>query len=162
MVEAELAKLNRDYDVNKGNYEALVARREAATISREAELSSDAVHLRIIDPPLEPIIPIGPNRPLLVTAVMLGSLALICSLIFLDSQLRPRFTSVQALRTTTGLPVLGGVTYFRTSSEQHVRRLNMQIFFTLVVLFVFMYLMVMLNEAGLLERLMAYLNISSI
>ncbi|MCF6230725.1 MAG: chain length-determining protein [Gammaproteobacteria bacterium] len=161
MVEAELAKLNRDYDVNKSNYEALVSRREAAMISREAELSSDQVHVRVIDPPREPVIPVGPNRPLLITAVMLGGLAFICGIIFLDAQLRPQFNSVQSLRAVTGLPVLGGVSLFKTPAQLRTRKVKMFTFFTLVALFLLVYFMVIAFEAGLLLAAMVYLNISS-
>ena len=161
MVEAELAKLNRDYDVNKSNYEALVSRREAAMISREAELSTDLIQVRVIDPPREPVIPIGPNRPILVTAVMFGGLILICGMIFLEAQLRPRFHSIQSLRTITGLPVLGGVLLFKTPAELRTRKIKMRIFFTLVGLFILIYLMVLALESGLLSSAMTSLNILS-
>ena len=161
MVEAELAKLNRDYDVNKGNYEALVSRREAAMISREAELSTDLIHVRVIDPPREPVIPIGPNRPILITAVMFGGLILICGMIFLEAQLRPRFHSVQSLRTVTGLPVLGGVLLFKTPAELRVRKVRMRMFFTLVGLFILIYLIVLALESGLLSSALGSLNIAS-
>ena len=70
-VEAELARLNRDYEINKTNYESLVARRESASISRDAEQSVDTVQFKVIDPPVIPALPTGPNRPILLTLVLL-------------------------------------------------------------------------------------------
>ncbi len=69
-VEAKLARLNRDYEINKRNYEALVARRESVSITQSAEQNTNTVQIRIIDPPVVPIIPSRPNRPLLLTAVL--------------------------------------------------------------------------------------------
>ncbi|MDX1554543.1 MAG: glutaredoxin domain-containing protein, partial [Xanthomonadales bacterium] len=39
-VEAELTRLNRDYNVTKGQYESLVSRRETARLSEQAEQKS--------------------------------------------------------------------------------------------------------------------------
>ena len=142
-------------------FRSLVSRREAAMISREAELSTDLIHVRVIDPPREPVIPIGPNRPILITAVMFGGLIFICGIIFLEAQLRPRFHSIQSLRTITGLPVLGGVLLFKTPAELRVRKVRMRMFFTLVGLFTLIYLITLAFGTGLFSSVMTSLNILS-
>jgi len=53
-VEAELARLNRDYEVNKQQYDTLVQRLESAKISEQAEQSADNVKFRVIEPPIVP------------------------------------------------------------------------------------------------------------
>ena len=49
-IEAELQRLNRDYNVHKKNYTELVGRREQAKISEDVESGADQVKFRIIEP----------------------------------------------------------------------------------------------------------------
>jgi hypothetical protein len=49
-IEAEFAQLNRDYEINKKNYEQLVQRRESANMGSEIN-NSVGVDFRLIDPP---------------------------------------------------------------------------------------------------------------
>ncbi|MBK7659652.1 MAG: hypothetical protein IPJ28_11070 [Betaproteobacteria bacterium] len=49
-LEAEYAQLNRDYDVNKRNFESLVARRESATISGDMQSVEGVADFRLVDP----------------------------------------------------------------------------------------------------------------
>jgi uncharacterized protein involved in exopolysaccharide biosynthesis len=55
-IDAELAQLNRDYDVVRRQYEAMVARREKAALSEDVDATRLA-QFRIIDPPR-----VGPRR----------------------------------------------------------------------------------------------------
>ena len=108
-IEAELTQLNRDYDVNKRNYEGLVARRESATISGEMDASSVAVDFRLIDPPRVSPKPVYPNRLLLLPLTLMLALGAGFFFPFAASQIRPVFFDARALRETTGLPLLGVV-----------------------------------------------------
>jgi polysaccharide chain length determinant protein (PEP-CTERM system associated) len=109
-VEAELSRLNRDYEVNKRNYDTLVQRLESAKISESAEQSADNVKFRVIEPPTVPFKPSGPERAILNTMVLLAALGAGLALAVLLSQLRPTFSSREILQKVTGLPVLGGIT----------------------------------------------------
>ncbi|MEK6749940.1 MAG: XrtA system polysaccharide chain length determinant [Pseudomonadota bacterium] len=117
-VEAELASLDRDYNINKQNYEALVARRESARLSREADANKNEVQFKIIEPPRVPAIPLGPNRPLLLTAVLLLGLAGGVGGVVLFRQIKPTFSSIAALRTSFPFPVLGAVGKVRESAKK--------------------------------------------
>lgn len=120
-VESALAQLNRDYMINKDNYEKLIGRREAAKLSGDLSSTTDMMTFKIIDPPTVPLTPIGPNRPLLYTLVLGGALLAGVAAALLISQIRPTFLSPGELRERTGLAVLGTVSMNWTDAQK-VRR----------------------------------------
>ena len=115
-VEAELARLNRDYEITRTRYLELVERRETAKLSESAE-KQGVVKFQIIDPPLVGLEPVAPNRPLMILAVLVMGLGAGAALTYLMNQLRPVYQNVRVLAEKTGLPVLGSVS--RTYLEQH-------------------------------------------
>jgi polysaccharide chain length determinant protein (PEP-CTERM system associated) len=121
-IEAELSQLNRDYEVNKANYEKLLARRESATMSNEMDAGTGGLDFRVIDPPRVPLTPSSPNRPLLYTLVLLGGLLSGLALAFAMSQVRPMFSDRDALREFTGLPLLGSVSMIWTPEQKRKSR----------------------------------------
>jgi polysaccharide chain length determinant protein (PEP-CTERM system associated) len=121
-VEAELSQLNRDYEVNKANYEKLLARRESATMSNEMDAGTGGMDFRVIDPPRVPLAPSSPNRPMLYTLVLLGGLLSGLALAFAMSQIRPMFSDRDALREFTGLPLLGSVSMIWTPEQRRKSR----------------------------------------
>lgn len=108
-IEAEFTQLNRDYDINKKNYESLVGRRESATMSGEMDASSGGVDFRLIDPPRVSPQPVSPNRLLLLPLTLVLALAAGLFVPFAASQIRPVFFDARALREVAGLPLLGTV-----------------------------------------------------
>ncbi|MGB5064985.1 MAG: XrtA system polysaccharide chain length determinant [Candidatus Competibacter sp.] len=108
-VEAELAALNRDYDIDRKKHDDLVSRREALRLSERAEQSKQEVRFRVVDPPRVPIKPTGPKRLLLMTLVLGAGLGAGVGLAFLLSQLWPTFDSRRSLMEGTGVPVFGSV-----------------------------------------------------
>ncbi len=124
-VEAELARLNRNYAVNKTQYDALVARLESARMSQEADQSSDNVKFKIIDPPRVPIEPVGPNRPVFLVMVFIGSLIIGLVLALAQALTKPIFDSRRTVEQATGVVVLGEVTMVWTSSQQWKRRMGL-------------------------------------
>ena len=109
-MEAELAQLNRDYEINRKNYEDLVARRESINMGGELESASSLADFRVIDPPRANPKPVAPNRVLLLPAGLLAALAAGLGVTFLMSQIRPVFFDANSLRAATDLPLLGVVT----------------------------------------------------
>ena len=108
-IEAELKQLDRDYSIHQKNYQTLLARREAANISEQAELSGDQFKFRVIDPPRVPLHPSAPNRLLLMTGVLIMSIVAGALLALFLFMLRPTFDSARAIVEVLGRPVLGGV-----------------------------------------------------
>lgn len=120
-VESELAQLNRDYLINKDNYEKLVGRREAAKLSGELSATTEMMSFKIIDPPTIPLVPVGPNRLLLSSLVLGAALLTGIAAALMVSQIRPTYLNPADLRNSTGLPVLGTVSMNWTSG-QRIRR----------------------------------------
>ncbi len=121
-VESQLAQLNRDYLINKENYEKLIGRREAAKLSGDLSSTTDMMTFKIIDPPTVPLTPNGPNRPLLSTLVLGGALLTGIAAALLISQVRPTFLTPGELRARTGLTVLGTVSMNWTDGEKVKRK----------------------------------------
>ena len=132
-VEAQLAQLNRDYEVNKDNYQKLVGRREAAKLSGDLSSATDMLTFRVVDPPTAPLVPSGPNRPHLMSLVFLIALGAGLGVAFLMSQLRPTFMAQGALREATGLPVLGSISMNWTPEQKVKRRSRLYAFSAAVV-----------------------------
>ena len=108
-IEAELVALNRDYEVNRQKFDQLLARRESARLSQEAEITKQETRFRVVDPPRMPNKPSGPRRLLLMTLVLVAGLGAGVGLAFLLLQLWPTFDSRRSLMESTGIPVLGSV-----------------------------------------------------
>jgi polysaccharide chain length determinant protein (PEP-CTERM system associated) len=116
-IEAELAQLNRDYDINKKNYNDLVARRESARMSGNLESSAGVADFRLIDPPRASTNPVAPNRLLLLAGALLATIAAGVGAAFVASQLRAVFYDPRTLKEVTGLPVLGIVTLVQSEAD---------------------------------------------
>ncbi|RJG01881.1 XrtA system polysaccharide chain length determinant [Noviherbaspirillum sedimenti] len=121
-IETQMAQLNRDYQVNKENYEKLVASREAAKLSDELSATTEMMTFRVIDPPTLPLQATGPKRALLFSGLLAGALVAGIAFAFLMSKIRPTFLSQNELRNETGLPILGTVSMIWTNQEQRRRK----------------------------------------
>jgi polysaccharide chain length determinant protein (PEP-CTERM system associated) len=108
-VEAEFSQLNRDYEINKKNYNDLVSRRESATMSGDLDSATGVADFRLIDPPRASPKPVAPNRLLLMPLALLAALAAGLGVTFLLSQIRAVFYDANTMSEALGLPLLGVV-----------------------------------------------------
>lgn len=108
-VEAEYARLTRDYTVTRTQYNNLLERLEKARLSGDAE-QTGVVKFNIVDPPSSSFSPIFPNRPLFLFAVFVVGIGAGCAVAYLMHMMRPVFSTSRSLADMTGLPVLGSVT----------------------------------------------------
>ena len=107
-VEAEFARLNRDYDVTKLQYNALLDRLDKAKLSDDAQ-QTGIVRFEITDPPSADLDPVAPKRLLLLVAVLAAAVVGGVGLAWVLSQVHPVFSTTRTLGDVTGLPVLGAV-----------------------------------------------------
>jgi polysaccharide chain length determinant protein (PEP-CTERM system associated) len=124
-IEAEGARLNRDYGINKKNYEDLVARRESAAMSGELEAAAGVADFRLIDPPRVTPQPVWPNRPMLLSAAFGGTVLSGLALAFLLNQLRPVFNSANEMRAQLEIPVLGVVSRVTSPASKRLARIDL-------------------------------------
>jgi len=120
-IEAEHAQLTRDYEVIKSRYDKLLERRESAQISGDVEASNAVMGFRVIDPPRVPQTPSAPNRPRLMSLVLLAAVGGGLGIAFLLSQLRPTFGDERRLKEVSGMQVLGTIA-MEWTDEQSRRR----------------------------------------
>lgn len=120
-IEADLAQLNRDYDVMRKNYEQLVSRRESASMGGDVD-SAGLAEFRIIDPPRVAPNPVFPNRLALIFLVLLAALGAGIGASFAMARTFPTFHAVSALRQLTQRPVLGSVSMLETAQVVWRRR----------------------------------------
>ena len=121
-IEAQLARLNRDYEVNKAQHTALLRRLESARLSEQAESRADDVKFRIIEPPLLPLQPTGPNRALFASAVLVAGLGIGGVIAFALNFLNPVFNAAHDLRAALGLPVLGSISVYENTAQRRAHR----------------------------------------
>jgi polysaccharide chain length determinant protein (PEP-CTERM system associated) len=119
-VEADYARLDRDYSVLQKNYNELAARLEQARIAQAASTTTDN-QIHIIDPPQEPQVPVAPRRLLLITGVLIGGLGAGIAAIIILEQLDRSFGSLLRLRRM-GMPVLGAVSRINPGTRWELGR----------------------------------------
>ena len=126
-IDTEWTQLNRDYNIQKGQYDNLVARRETANLSGKLE-DAGAAEFRIIDPPRVTPTPVAPNRLALAGMLVAVSLAAGLAASFLVSQVWPTFHDGRALREVAGRPLLGMVSMIVGPEIRRKRRRSALLF----------------------------------
>jgi len=107
---AEAARINRDYDVLKEQYDKLLRDREQLRLRGQVETERNAVKFEVIDPPTTPRSPSAPDRPMLLFLVLIVGVAAGCGSAFAVGQLRSAYATTGQLERATGMPVIGSVT----------------------------------------------------
>ncbi len=107
-VEAEFQQLNRDYDVNKAQYTALLESYQKARLGERAD-NAGSVRFEVVLPPTAPLVPVWPRRTLLLSAIWLAAMALGAAVAYGMHLLKPIVGSVRTVNELTPFPVLGVV-----------------------------------------------------
>ena len=127
-IEADLQRLNRDYEVHRKNYSELVTRREQAKISEDVESGADQVKIKIVEPPFVPLRANYPNRPLFDLAVLVAALAVGYGISLLVSLMQPVFYIQNDIRNVLATPILGSIPKFDTIEVMSKRRRHLMFF----------------------------------
>ena len=149
--EAELTKLNRDYDVLKSQFTDLVGRREQASISRDSYSRDNDIKFRILEPPRVPGSPAGPSRSLLLMISLFGGMGAGVVFALLLGVINEAASDPKQLRQWFGLPILGTVSIVDNFRHHSLRVAQSSAFFgCFALLFVaFAGLMMVERQSGL-------------
>jgi polysaccharide chain length determinant protein (PEP-CTERM system associated) len=107
-VEAEFAQLNRDYEINKAQYTALLSNYEKSQLGERAD-NAGSVRFEQVQPPTSPYVPVAPKRILLLIGTLFMALGIGGALTYLLHLFNPVIGSLQNLRDLIDAPVLGVV-----------------------------------------------------
>ena len=118
-VEAELSRLNRDYDVIRVKHQQLLQQLETASIGEDVSQSIDEIQFRVIDPPFSDFRPVGPNRPVLLGGITIVGLGIAVAISFLLNQLNLTFVGHRSVSENLGIPVLASVSLLQSETEIH-------------------------------------------
>ena len=116
-VEAEFQQLNRDYDVNKAQYTALLESYQKARLGERAD-NAGSVRFEVVLPPTAPATPISPKRATLLAGLWLFAMAVGAGIAYALHVMKPIVSSVRAVNEMTGFPVLGVVSVAFPSKAQ--------------------------------------------
>jgi polysaccharide chain length determinant protein (PEP-CTERM system associated) len=118
VIDAQLQRLNREFELARASYEQLASRLQAANLSESRESQADKIQFRIIDPPQVPTHPSGIKRSLLLTLVLAGGLAFGGTIILVLVIMQKTFVDSHHLARVTGYPVVGTVSLVRAEREE--------------------------------------------
>jgi polysaccharide chain length determinant protein (PEP-CTERM system associated) len=119
---AEQARLTRDYDVLKQQYDQLLANREQVRLRSDVQSRTSPLTVQVVEPPSVPSAPASPNRPIFLTAVLILGLGAGIAAAFVAGQLQATFPTQNKLAEVTGLRVLGTVSEVVLPAERRKRR----------------------------------------
>lgn len=129
-VAAEMARISRNYDVLKEQYDKLLADREQIKLRGQVETETDSVKFKVIDPPSSPRSPAAPNRPLLLALVLFVGIGGGVGSAFAMGQLQTSYPTASKLEKASGLPVIGSVSQVLTSAQRVLRKKKMRLFYS--------------------------------
>jgi len=107
-VEAEFQQVNRDYDVNKAQYTALLASYQKASLGERAD-NAGSVRFEVVLPPTAPATPVSPKRAMLLAGLWLLAIAAGAGVAYGLQVLRPIVNSLRAVNEMTSFAMLGVV-----------------------------------------------------
>ena len=127
-VASEQSQIERDYQVLKDQYDKTLGSREEVRVRAQSQAQTDAVKFRTIDPPAAPRKPAAPNRPILLTGVLILAIGGGIAAAFAMAQLKVTFATAGRLEKATGLPVIGSISERVSHAEVALRRRKFKLF----------------------------------
>jgi len=120
-VRATLTDLVRKKENEALIYQQLVSRYGQSEVSKQMELQDKSITFRILDPAVLPLVPISPNRPLVIVASILAGFALSLGVIWLLDILKGGINSPNDLKGLH-LPIFAVIPHVPDCVKDHQRQ----------------------------------------
>ncbi len=127
-VSAEQTRLERNYQVLKVQYDKLLVDRDDVRLRGDVQSQTASATFSVIDPPSLPTSPATPNRPLLLTIVLIAAVGGGVGSAFAIGQLQGSYATPSRLAKASGLPVLGSIHEVLTQDQQIDRIKKLKLF----------------------------------
>ena len=148
-LEAQYAQLSRDYETNKTQYAKLLASYDKARLGEQAG-NAGQVRFELVQPPTVSYEPVWPQRPKLLTMVLILALGAGGALAYALNHLRPVIGSPMALRQLAGVPVVAVVGCAFPTHQARVGRSQLRRFsVALVCLIAGFVIVLVLSDLGI-------------
>jgi uncharacterized protein involved in exopolysaccharide biosynthesis len=121
-VEREYHDLTRDLDNARLRYQEIRTKQGDARVAQSLESDRQGERFNLIDPPLPPEEPISPNRPLVVMAGLVLSLALAAAVAMLREVLDTTIRSRDELLQLVGVAPLALIPHIETEADARSQR----------------------------------------
>jgi hypothetical protein len=129
-VAAEYDRINRDYEVQKAQYDKLLTDREEIRLRGQVGAQTDAVQFQVIEQPGISSAPASPNRWLLLPLVLFAGLGAGAATAFALGHLQTSYPTAAKLERASGLPVIGSISQMLTSEQRVERKRKLRLFFS--------------------------------
>jgi polysaccharide chain length determinant protein (PEP-CTERM system associated) len=107
--EMTLSVMQREYDSNREQYDALVKRQQDSDMALRLETADNGAQLRVVEPARVPIQPFSPHRSRILLMGLVAGLALGIAAAFVVEQADTTFREIDEVQRFTGLPVLTAI-----------------------------------------------------
>jgi len=116
--EQQLMDIQRDYDISRQNYQALLEKKMSARLAENLEKRQKGARFRVVDPANLPQSPDQPNKPLVISLGSLAGAATGVGLVFLVEFLNPAFRKPEDFEGVVDSPVLTSIPLIQGEQNQ--------------------------------------------
>lgn len=109
--------LARDITVNQTIYNMLLQRLETAKISKRLETSREGTRYEVLDPARIPLVPIQPNRAMVMAMFAFIGIGIGAGIILLLEVLDTSFKGIDEAKHLLDLPILGAISKIMTQED---------------------------------------------
>lgn len=133
-VEAEVAELTRDYQVNQDMYQNLLNQRENARISRNIDLENQGLTLKIQEPATIPITPKGLRFSHIILVGVVLSFILPIGVIYGLTLLDRKVRTEHSIYNTFDIPILTSVASLVSPQEHKKNLVKISLYISIVMI----------------------------